>query len=43
VHDTLVVINDNDFGMTDGPAAFDAGGNLVDSGIETTLVTIRLH
>ncbi|WP_432887701.1 esterase-like activity of phytase family protein [Kribbella sp. CA-245084] len=43
VHDSLVVINDNDFGMTDGPAAFDAAGNLVDSGIETTLVTIRLH
>jgi hypothetical protein len=42
-HDTLVVINDNDFGMTDGPAAFDAEGNLVDSGIETTLVTIRLR
>lgn len=42
-HDTLVVINDNDFGMTDGPAAFDAKGNLVDSGIETTLVTIRLR
>ncbi|MER7244430.1 esterase-like activity of phytase family protein [Kribbella sp. NPDC000426] len=43
VRDTLVVINDNDFGMTDGPAAFDAEGNLVGSGIETTLVTIRLH
>ncbi|RZT28598.1 phytase-like protein with esterase activity [Kribbella sp. VKM Ac-2569] len=42
-HNTLVVINDNDFGMTDGPDAFDADGNLVDSGIETTLVTIRLH
>ncbi|MFI5736583.1 esterase-like activity of phytase family protein [Kribbella sp. NPDC051587] len=39
---TLVVINDNDFGMTDGPAAFDAAGNLVDSNIETKLVTIRL-
>ncbi|MEV5963122.1 esterase-like activity of phytase family protein [Kribbella sp. NPDC051952] len=42
-HDTLAVINDNDFGMTDGPAAFDADGNLVDSNIETTLVTIRLR
>lgn len=41
-HNALVVINDNDFGMTDGPEAFDADGNLVDSGIETTLVTIRL-
>ncbi|TDD51271.1 esterase-like activity of phytase family protein [Kribbella antibiotica] len=39
---TLVVINDNDFGMSDGPAAFDANGNLVDSKIETKLVTIRL-
>ncbi|TCC29402.1 esterase-like activity of phytase family protein [Kribbella speibonae] len=42
-HNTLVVINDNDFGMTDGPDAFDADGNLIDSGIETTLVTIRLR
>ncbi|MEU4292066.1 esterase-like activity of phytase family protein [Kribbella sp. NPDC026596] len=42
-HNTLVVINDNDFGMTDGPTAFDTAGNLVDSNIETTLVTIRLH
>ncbi|TCC44002.1 hypothetical protein E0H75_37640 [Kribbella capetownensis] len=41
--DTLVVINDNDFGMTDGPGAFDAHGNLVDSDIETTLVTIKLR
>jgi hypothetical protein len=40
-HNTLAVINDNDFGMTDGPAAFDTNGNLVDSNIETTLVTIR--
>ncbi|MFI6675211.1 esterase-like activity of phytase family protein [Kribbella sp. NPDC050470] len=39
---TLAVINDNDFGMTDGPAAFDAAGNLVDSGVETRMVTIRL-
>lgn len=42
-HDTLVLINDNDFGMTDGAEAFDADGNLVDSGIETTLVTVRLR
>jgi hypothetical protein len=40
---TLAVINDNDFGMTDGPGAFDASGNLNDSGIKTTLVTIRLR
>jgi hypothetical protein len=39
---TLAVINDNDFGMTDGPTAFDPAGNLNDSGIETKLVTIRL-
>lgn len=40
---TLAVINDNDFGMTDGTGAFDAAGNLNDSGIETRLVTIRLR
>ncbi|MFI2734385.1 esterase-like activity of phytase family protein [Streptomyces sp. NPDC018711] len=39
---TLVLLNDNDFGMTDGPAAFDANGRLVDSGVETTLVRVRL-
>ncbi|MFB7514999.1 esterase-like activity of phytase family protein [Streptomyces sp. NPDC056144] len=39
---TLVLLNDNDFGMTDGPAAFDAAGRLVDSGVETTLVRVRL-
>ncbi|MEV6109506.1 esterase-like activity of phytase family protein [Streptomyces sp. NPDC051940] len=39
---TLVLINDNDFGMTDGPGAFDAAGRLVDSGIETTVVSVRL-
>ncbi|MET9672800.1 esterase-like activity of phytase family protein [Streptomyces sp. NPDC006482] len=39
---TLALINDNDFGMTDGPAAFDAAGRLVDSGVETTLVRVRL-
>ncbi|MGW8764720.1 esterase-like activity of phytase family protein [Streptomyces sp. NPDC055815] len=39
---TLVLLNDNDFGMTDGPAAFDADGRLVDSGVETTLVRVRL-
>ncbi|MEU9451930.1 esterase-like activity of phytase family protein [Streptomyces sp. NPDC048277] len=41
-HDTLALINDNDFGMTDGTGAFDAQGRLVDSGIETTLVYVRL-
>ncbi|MGW1031321.1 esterase-like activity of phytase family protein [Streptomyces antibioticus] len=41
-HDTLALINDNDFGMTDGPDAFDARGRLVDSGIETTVTYVRL-
>jgi hypothetical protein len=39
---TVVVINDNDFGMTDGPGAFDANGRLVDSGVATRVVVIRL-
>ncbi|MGW2566179.1 esterase-like activity of phytase family protein [Streptomyces sp. NPDC001537] len=42
-HDTLALINDNDFGMTDGAGAFDAQGRLVDSGIETTVNYVRLH
>ncbi|UFR05984.1 esterase-like activity of phytase family protein [Streptomyces sp. Go40/10] len=41
-HDTLALVNDNDFGMTDGADAFDARGRLVDSGIETTVVYVRL-
>jgi hypothetical protein len=41
-NDTLALINDNDFGMTDGPEAFDAQGRLVDSGIETTVTYVRL-
>ncbi|MGW7489679.1 esterase-like activity of phytase family protein [Streptomyces sp. NPDC054786] len=40
---TLTLINDNDFGMTDGPGAFDARGRLVDSGVPTTAVTVRLR
>ncbi len=40
--DTLAVINDNDFGMTDGTGAFDSQGRLVDSGIETTVTYVRL-
>jgi phytase-like protein len=40
--DTLALINDNDFGMTDGTGAFDANGRLVDSGIETTVTYVRL-
>ncbi len=30
-HDTLALINDNDFGMTDGAGVFDPQGRLVDS------------
>ncbi|WP_128378026.1 esterase-like activity of phytase family protein [Streptomyces cavernae] len=41
-HDTLALINDNDFGMTDGAGAFDAQGRLVDSGVETTVTYVRL-
>lgn len=40
--DTLALINDNDFGMSDGPEAFDAQGRLVDSDIETTVTYVRL-
>ncbi|WRZ77613.1 esterase-like activity of phytase family protein (plasmid) [Streptomyces sp. NBC_01237] len=39
---TLVLINDNDFGMTDGAEAFDANGRLVDSGIETSVTSLKL-
>lgn len=39
---TIAVASDNDFGMSDGPEAFDENGRLVDSGIESKLVTIRL-
>ncbi|MEU6403316.1 esterase-like activity of phytase family protein [Streptomyces sp. NPDC046985] len=39
---TLAVINDNDFGMTDGAGAFDAQGRLVDSGVETEVAYVRL-
>ncbi|MER6671544.1 esterase-like activity of phytase family protein [Streptomyces sp. NPDC000983] len=41
-HRTLALINDNDFGMSDGTGAFDAQGRLVDSGIETKVVYVRL-
>ncbi|MFF1284044.1 esterase-like activity of phytase family protein [Streptomyces sp. NPDC058299] len=40
--DTLALVNDNDFGMTDGAGAFDAEGRLVDSGIRTTVAYLRL-
>lgn len=39
---TLALINDNDFGMTDGPEAFDEHGRLVDSDIETIVTYVRL-
>ncbi|MET7936984.1 esterase-like activity of phytase family protein [Streptomyces sp. NPDC005322] len=39
---TLALINDNDFGMTDGLQAFDEHGRLVDSDAETTLTYVRL-
>ncbi|WP_030572050.1 esterase-like activity of phytase family protein [Streptomyces aureocirculatus] len=39
---TLALINDNDFGMTDGPEAFDKNGRLVDSGVKTTVTHLRL-
>ncbi|NEB80589.1 esterase-like activity of phytase family protein, partial [Streptomyces sp. SID14478] len=41
-HGTLALINDNDFGMTDGDGAFDAQGRLVDSGIETRVTYVKL-
>lgn len=41
-HRTIVVASDNDFGMTDGPGAFDADGRLVDSGKETIVATLTL-
>ncbi|MFF9507731.1 esterase-like activity of phytase family protein [Streptomyces sp. NPDC014724] len=40
--DTLALINDNDFGMTDGAEAFDANGRLVDSGIDTSVTLLKL-
>ncbi|MGD6748781.1 esterase-like activity of phytase family protein [Streptomyces sp. BH105] len=40
--DTLALINDNDFGMTDGAGAFDADGRLVDSGVETKVTHVKL-
>ncbi|MEV7196530.1 esterase-like activity of phytase family protein [Streptomyces sp. NPDC093510] len=39
---TLALINDNDFGMSDGPEAFDKRGRLVDSGVETVVTYVRL-
>lgn len=39
---TVAIANDNDFGMTDGRAAFDDEGTLNDSGVPSRLLTIRL-
>ncbi|MFE0175426.1 esterase-like activity of phytase family protein [Streptomyces sp. NPDC059002] len=39
---TLALINDNDFGMTDGAEAFDKDGRLVDSDVETTVTYVKL-
>ncbi|MFF8618418.1 esterase-like activity of phytase family protein [Streptomyces sp. NPDC015350] len=40
--DTLALINDNDFGMTDGAEAFDENGRLVDSGVRTSVTLLKL-
>ncbi|MFB7185630.1 esterase-like activity of phytase family protein [Streptomyces sp. NPDC056178] len=40
--DTLALINDNDFGMTDGAEAFDANGRLIGSGIDTSVTLLKL-
>ncbi|MFD8824363.1 esterase-like activity of phytase family protein [Streptomyces sp. NPDC059605] len=40
--DTLALINDNDFGMTDGAEAFDENGRLVDSGVKTSVTLLKL-
>lgn len=40
--DSVALINDNDFGMTDGAGAFDANGRLVDSGTETSVTLVKL-
>lgn len=38
---TVALANDNDFGMTDGTAAFGADGRLKDSGIASRLLIVR--
>ncbi|MEU5977908.1 esterase-like activity of phytase family protein [Streptomyces sp. NPDC047315] len=40
--DTLALINDNDFGMSDGPEAFDENGRLRDSGLNTKVTHVKL-
>jgi hypothetical protein len=40
--DSLALINDNDFGMSDGPGAFDENGRLVDSGLNTSITHVKL-
>ncbi|MEU5401591.1 esterase-like activity of phytase family protein [Streptomyces sp. NPDC005963] len=39
---TLALINDNDFGMSDGAQAFDEQGRLVDSGVDTRVTHVKL-
>jgi hypothetical protein len=39
---TIAVTNDNDFGMRDGPDAFDASGRQNDTGIPSRLLVLRL-
>lgn len=39
---TVVLANDNDFDMRDGPEAFDAQGMLRDTGIPSRLLVVRL-
>jgi Esterase-like activity of phytase len=39
---TVAVANDNDFGMRDGPGAFDAQGNQLDTGIPSRLLLLHL-
>jgi hypothetical protein len=39
---TVALANDNDFGMRDGPAAFDASGHQRDTGIPSRLLVLRL-
>ena len=39
---TVALANDNDFGMRDGPDAFDASGHQNDTGVPSRLLVLRL-
>jgi hypothetical protein len=39
---TVVLANDNDFGMRDGADAFDASGHQNDTGVPSRLLVLRL-